>query len=112
MMCAVDVKWAGHLTCVLPYAPAAVRLALKPDETLARHFESTMKGLGTDEKRLSAAVIRYQTAMPSIEVAYKKIYGRSLRDRVRSDTSGDYGQLLLALLHQPSRVDPDPADGA
>lgn len=103
----------------------AVRLSLKPHETIARHVESTMKGLGTDEKRLSAAVIRYQTVLPAVELAYKKIYGRSLKDRVRSDTSGEYGQLLLALLHQQPAVDakqcaeprlddpdPDPADSA
>lgn len=91
-------------------------MSLKPFETLARHFESTMKGLGTDEKRLTAAVIRYQTALPQIQAAYKKIYGRSLKDRVKGDTSGDYGQLLLTLLHHPEQVqaiDPeDPADGA
>lgn len=66
-----------------------------------------MKGLGTDEKRLSAAVIRYQLALQSISDEYKKIYGRTLESRIESDTSGDYGALLLALLGVKAKADPD-----
>ncbi|KAG3196834.1 hypothetical protein PC128_g7311 [Phytophthora cactorum] len=55
-----------------------LRLALEPDVVIADHFERMMKGLGTDEKELSAAVIRYHGMQPRVERLYEKMYGRSL----------------------------------
>lgn len=75
-----------------------VRWELERFELLAELFESTMKGVGTDEYGLSAAVVRYHALLPQVKVAYKKLYGRELRERIRGDTSGDYRALLLSIV--------------
>ncbi|KAG2925253.1 hypothetical protein PC114_g4202 [Phytophthora cactorum] len=78
------------------------RLALEPDVVIADHFERMMKGLGTDEKELSAAVIRYHGMQPRVERLYEKMYGRSLEKRIRTDTDANYGDLLITLLYIPT----------
>ncbi|KAJ8520769.1 hypothetical protein ON010_g17906 [Phytophthora cinnamomi] len=75
-----------------------VRMLFEPFELLAGLFESTMKGLGTDEYGLSAAVVRYHVLLPEVKAAYKKLYGKELAQRIRGDTSGDYRALLLAIV--------------
>jgi hypothetical protein len=82
-----------------------VRLALEPDEAIADHFERMMKGLGTDEKGLSAATICYHWMQPRVEELYEKLYGRSLEERIRTDTDANYGDLLVTLLHIPTDTD-------
>ncbi|RLN63881.1 hypothetical protein BBP00_00003818 [Phytophthora kernoviae] len=79
-----------------------VHLALEPDVAIARLLERTMKGLGTDEKGLSAAVIRYHWMEPQIEDTYEKLYGRSLEERIRTDTDANYGDLLVTMLNIPA----------
>ncbi|KAG7375529.1 hypothetical protein PHYPSEUDO_000737 [Phytophthora pseudosyringae] len=93
----------GALTCVI-LPPLAVRLALEPDAAIADHFERVMKGLGTDEKGLSAAVIRYHWMQPRVERLYEKLYGRSLEERIRTDTDANYGDLLVTMLHIPTEA--------
>ncbi|KAE9111565.1 hypothetical protein PF007_g11435, partial [Phytophthora fragariae] len=75
-----------------------VRMVFEPFELLAGLFESTMKGLGTDEYGLSAAVMRYHVLLPEVKAAYKKLYGKELSQRIRGDTSGEYRDLLLAIV--------------
>ncbi|RLN71665.1 hypothetical protein BBJ28_00008265 [Nothophytophthora sp. Chile5] len=80
-------------------------MALQPDVAVANLFERTMKSLGTDEKGLSAAVIRYRWVKPLFENTYEKLYGRSLEERIRTDTSANYGDLLVTLLDIPTEAD-------
>lgn len=77
----------------------AVGMILNPYETIAQLFESTMKGLGTDEDRLTACVVRYQHILPKVKDAYKKKYGKSLRDRIHGEVSGKYRDLMLRLIN-------------
>ena len=76
----------------------AVGMILNPYETIAELFESTMKGLGTDEDGLTACVIRYQHVLPNVKEAYEKKYGKSLRDRIHGETSGQYRDLMIRLI--------------
>ncbi|ETK76588.1 hypothetical protein L915_17036, partial [Phytophthora nicotianae] len=85
---AVRGEFSGYATEALVFY---VRLALEPDMAIAIHFERMMKGLGTDEKGLSAAVIRYHWMQPRVEQLYEKLYGRSLEERIRTDTDANYG---------------------
>ena len=80
----------------------AVRLALEPDAAIADHFECMMKGLGTDKKGLSIAVIRYHWMQPRVEKLYEKLQGRSLEEQIRTDMEANYGDLLVTLLHIPT----------
>ncbi|KAL4150179.1 hypothetical protein PRNP1_009584 [Phytophthora ramorum] len=78
-----------------------VRMALEPLELLSELFEKTMKGFGTDEDALSAALVRYQLVMRDICPVYKKTYRKELRDRIHGEVSGDYRKLLLAVFDAP-----------
>lgn len=88
--------------CVPIVSLDTVRLCLDPFHLIAEHFESTMKGLGTDEKGLSAAVVRYQPWLPEIAKSYEGLYRRSLKERIEGEVSGDFRKLLLALFDAPT----------
>jgi hypothetical protein len=79
-----------------------VRMVLEPLVLLSELFESTMKGFGTDEKALSAALVRYHLVLRDIRPVYKKTYGKELRDRIQGEVSGDYGKLVLAVFDAPA----------
>ncbi|OWY93171.1 Annexin protein, partial [Phytophthora megakarya] len=96
---AIRGEFSGYATESLVFY---VRLALEPEEVIADHFERMLKGLGTDEKGLSAAVIRYHWMQPQVEQLYEKRFGRSLEERIRTDTDANYGDLLVTLLHIPT----------
>lgn len=83
-----------------------VRLCLDPFQVIAEHFESTMKGLGTDEKALSAAVVRYQPWLAQVSDKYAATYKKSLKERIQGEVSGDYRRLLLALFDAPLQAQP------
>ncbi|EEY60274.1 Annexin (Annexin) Family [Phytophthora infestans T30-4] len=82
-----------------------VRMVLEPLVLLSELFESTMKGFGTDEKALSAALVRYHLVLRDIRPVYKKTYGKDLRDRIQGEVSGDYGKLVLAVYDSPTNYD-------
>ncbi|KAH7491966.1 Annexin C1 [Phytophthora ramorum] len=105
---AVRSEFSGYSTEALVFY---VRLALEPDAAVADHFERMMEGLGTDEKGLSASVIRYHWMQPRVEALYEKLYERSLEERIRTDTDANYGDLLVTLLHIPTEPDDD-GDGS
>ncbi|KAF0693814.1 Aste57867_15253 [Aphanomyces stellatus] len=79
-------------------AAFGIGMILNPIDTIADLLERTMKGWGTDESGLSAAIVRYQAFLPQVAPVYKAKYGQSLRNRVYGETSGDYQQLLIALI--------------
>lgn len=96
---AVKKEFGGDAEAALLFL---VRMALEPLELLSELFESTMKGFGTDEDGLSACVVRYHLVLNDIRPAYKKKYGKDLRDRINGEVSGDYGKLILAVFDAPN----------
>ncbi|RLN14900.1 hypothetical protein BBJ28_00015967, partial [Nothophytophthora sp. Chile5] len=103
---AVDKEFSGDAKKSLNYMVKAV---MDPFPAIAEVFEKTMKGFGTDETGLSTALVRYQSVLPQVKVAYKKIYHEELRDRISGETSGDYKKLLLEVFDAP--LDPPRATG-
>ena len=89
-----------------------MRLALEPDAAIADHFERMMQGLRTDEKGLSAAVIRYHWMQPQVAQLYEKLHGRPLEERIRTETDASYGDLLVTLLHIPTSAHEDDSSGS
>ncbi|KAL4161986.1 hypothetical protein PRNP1_002534 [Phytophthora ramorum] len=101
---AVDKEFSGDAKKSLNYL---VRSTLDPYPAIAEVFEKTMKGFGTDETGLSTALVRYQSVLPYVKAAYKKLYHEELRDRISGETSGDYKKLLLEVFdapHDPPRT--------
>ncbi|TDH67310.1 uncharacterized protein CCR75_003391 [Bremia lactucae] len=78
-----------------------VRMVLEPLVLLSELFESTMKEFGTDEKALSAAIVRYHLVLDDVRPVYRQLYGKDLRERIQGEVSGDYGNLVLAVFDAP-----------
>lgn len=58
-----------------------------------------MKGAGTDEDTLIRILVtRAESDLPAIKGKFQEKYKKSLTEAVRSDTSGDFRKLLLAIL--------------
>ena len=64
-------------------------------------LEESMAGMGTKDHLLVARVVRYhwdRNTLANVKGAYQQRYGRSLASRIKGDTSGDYGRLMLACI--------------
>ncbi|XP_021244355.1 annexin A13 isoform X3 [Numida meleagris] len=63
-------------------------------------LHKSMKGAGTDEDTLIRILVtRSENDLPAIKGKFQEMYKKSLTEAVRSDTSGDFRKLLLAILH-------------
>jgi annexin A7/11 len=66
----------------------------------AKLLYKSMKGTGTNESQLNRVMIaRSEIDMEQIEKAFHAMYDKKLVDFIKGDTSGDYENLLVALLH-------------
>ena len=82
---------------------------MTPTEYDAYCLYKAMKGLGTNEGVLSEIIgSRNQYELQSIKQAYQMNYGETLEKAVEGDTSGDYRNLLLALLACRRSTNPQP----
>jgi len=65
----------------------------------AEELYKSMKGLGTDDDRLIRIIIwRSEIDLQEIKGAFKSLYGKSLEDFIKDDTSGDYEKMLLVIV--------------
>ena len=72
---------------------------ISPSEYFATRIREAVEGAGTNEKILNRVIItRNEVDMDIIKEYYKILYSRNLVDDVKSDTSGHYQKLLLALI--------------
>ncbi|NWR52035.1 ANX13 protein, partial [Regulus satrapa] len=63
-------------------------------------LHKSMKGAGTDEETLIRILVtRAESDLPAIKEKFQEMYKKPLAEAVRSDTSGDFRKLLLAILH-------------
>ncbi|KAG7374328.1 annexin [Nitzschia inconspicua] len=74
-------------------------MKLKPYETIAKLIKSACAGIGTDELLLTCCIIRYQHVMKDVMTAHIELFGKTVHDRVREETSGKYKEVLLAILN-------------
>ncbi|XP_047330087.1 annexin D5-like [Impatiens glandulifera] len=76
-----------------------LRCADNPGTYFAKQLHKAMKGMGTNDSDLIRIIVtRAEIDMQYIKGEYQKKYGKSLKDVVRSETSGNYEDFLLALL--------------
>ncbi|XP_067887095.1 annexin A13-like [Heterodontus francisci] len=65
----------------------------------AEVLHEAMKGVGTKEDTLIRILVsRSEIDLPSIKERYQEIYKTPLAEAVKSDTSGDFQKVLLALI--------------
>ena len=74
---------------------------ISPSEYFATRIREAVKGAGTNETILNRVIItRNEVDMDIIKEYYKILYSRSLVDDVKSDNSGNYRKLLIALIEK------------
>lgn len=66
----------------------------------AEQFEKTMSGIGMNQEKFNALLIRcrYNQELAMVKAAYLEKYGKSLEKRVKGETSGDHEKLAVALI--------------
>ncbi|KAM7391087.1 hypothetical protein PAMP_021803 [Pampus punctatissimus] len=72
----------------------------------AEHLKKAIEGLGTDEKTLIEILAHRSNAQRQIICdTYKELTGRTLLEDLKDDTSGDFEDLLVALITPPALYD-------
>ncbi|OUM57435.1 hypothetical protein PIROE2DRAFT_17587 [Piromyces sp. E2] len=96
---AISKEFSGNPEKILLKLVANIR---NKAEFIATRFEKSMKGMGTEDDKLIRLVVRHRAPyiIEPIKDAYKKLYNKSLADRIKGDTSGDYRKLLLECIHE------------
>ncbi|KAI1638575.1 hypothetical protein F4809DRAFT_599693 [Biscogniauxia mediterranea] len=89
-------EFSGHMEAALLYQ---LRNAVDKYMHAAALLEDAMAGLGTKDHLLVSRVVRYHWdahTLANVKGAYKQRYRKSLASRIKGETSGDYGRLMLA----------------
>ncbi|NXD49141.1 ANXA7 protein, partial [Corvus moneduloides] len=77
----------------------AVQCALNRPAFFAERLYYSMKGAGTDDSTLIRIVVtRSEIDLVQIKQMFTQMYQKTLATMIASDTSGDYRQLLLAIV--------------
>ncbi|CAG9538963.1 unnamed protein product [Cercopithifilaria johnstoni] len=72
----------------------------------AETLRKAMKGLGCDKNKVILVLCgRVNFQRQQIAVAYKTMYGKDLISDLKSELSGDFENLILALMEPPARYD-------
>uniref|UniRef100_A0A4W4H8Q7 Annexin n=1 Tax=Electrophorus electricus TaxID=8005 RepID=A0A4W4H8Q7_ELEEL len=94
---AIESETSGTLkACYL----ALVRCAKNPQLYFARRLNAAMKGAGTDEDTLIRIIVgRSEIDLETIKDMYLEKYDVPLKEAIKSDCSGDFKRLLVAICH-------------
>uniref|UniRef100_A0A0A9XVT8 Annexin n=1 Tax=Lygus hesperus TaxID=30085 RepID=A0A0A9XVT8_LYGHE len=83
---------SGNLTKLL------VSLVTPLNEYLAEQLHDAMEGMGTDEKVLIEILTTLDNAsMYEVKRCYQKLYGKTLEEDIKGDTSGHFKRLCISL---------------
>ncbi|RUS90654.1 hypothetical protein EGW08_001554, partial [Elysia chlorotica] len=64
-------------------------------------LHSAVSGLGTNDNQLIRILVsRSEVDLPAISAAYQSRHGQELKEAVKSDTSGDYGKVLIKIIEK------------
>jgi hypothetical protein len=94
------------------FGKVVVSMYLSPVEYDVSELRKAMEGAGSEEGTLSEIIgSRTNTRLKQILSLYKLKYDEDLEERIKSECSGDYGNLLVALL-QCKRAEGNIVDSA
>jgi len=92
----IDTKFPEELKGVMKTVYVSI---MSPPIFFAKELNSAISGAGTDDPKLIRLVVsRAEIDMENIKEEYEKLYNKTLELAIKGDTSGDYKQVLLALI--------------
>lgn len=94
----IEKEFSGHMEDAFI---TMLRSATNPALRDAILLEECMAGMGTKDERLVVRVVRVhwdRQHKERVKSEYQRRYGKDLIQRVRGETSGDYRDLMVALL--------------
>lgn len=75
---------------------------INPADYYATRIYKACKGFGTDDGILvRSLVVMDEVYLGEIKKIYQSKFGMTLRDQINSEVSGDYKNMLLALVDTP-----------
>jgi len=78
---------------------AVIRCIRNRPAFFAKRLYNSMAGMGTTDRQLIRILVtRCEVDMVDIKMNYQAKYGKSLKDAIADDTSGDYKKCLLGLI--------------
>ncbi|KAF4512437.1 hypothetical protein G6O67_001577 [Ophiocordyceps sinensis] len=92
----IKSEFSGHMRDALLFQ---LRHAVDKYMHAATLLEESMAGMGTKDHLLVSRVVRFhwdRNTLANVKGAYQQKYGASLGGRIKGETSGDYGRLMLA----------------
>jgi len=99
MLKVVDSEMSGDLQKAFE-AMIGVTLLGRPTY-YATKLRKAMKGMGTDDTTLIRTILaRCEVDLEDIKKIFKKNYAKELEKNVKSETSGDYRKMLMAVLRE------------
>jgi len=99
----IEKEFGGH---VMKALKSILDYTMDRNLYFAELLDDSMKGSGTKDKMLIRNVAHMRGPMrEEIKTTYLRKYGKSLLQRIASETSGDYKKLLLEVVGQaPVRI--------
>ena len=95
LITAIDKEFSRKMKV---YLKAIVHAIINCPEYFATRVNKAIKGWGTNDKMLIRILVsRCDVDLLKIMEAYQKLYGKSMYDDIKNDTSGDYRKILLEL---------------
>ncbi|PSN38710.1 Annexin B10, partial [Blattella germanica] len=96
---ALEAELSGEL---LEAMLAIVECVQSPPAFFAKRLKKAMEGFGTDDTTLIRIIVsRSEYDLGNIKQEFERIYDKTLESAVKSETSGDYKQALVALIGGP-----------
>lgn len=73
-------------------------MKLNPYEQVAKMIRDACKSIGTNELLLTSYLVRYQKIMNEVNDAHVNLFQKSVKTRVKFETTGDYQDFLVAIV--------------
>jgi len=96
---AVEKEMSGTLQDATLYL---IGFKTKPAEEAARIIKKACAGFGTDELALSCSIVRFHNILGEVGPAHEELFQKTLRQRLKSETTGKYEKLLLKIVDTSS----------
>jgi len=83
------------------YRKVLLKLMMPREQMLAELIHEALAGAGTNDGVVMDIMTQFPYELPAVAAAYKAKYKKSLESDIKGDTTGNYEDILVALLNTP-----------